>query len=248
MRPVIGIMAHLNTGKGPFGHSHTGNTYVLSVSKAGGIPVIIPTILSDEEQQKLIGLFDGFLFSGGIDISPSFYGEDAHLKLGLTNSSLDQLQIPFLQKVLKTGKPVLGICRGNQVLNVACGGTLYQDLSEIPGTYLKHFQETKDGDISHHVSILPDSILSRLYGSEIMVNSYHHQAVKDCGRNIEPIAYSPDGVVEAIQLKDYPYGLGVQWHPETMFATGDASMRPLFESFIQACAGNTNRFSGGTIL
>lgn len=235
MKPVIGIMAHLNAEKGVFGHSHIGNTYIISVSQAGGIPVVIPTILSEEEQQKLIELFDGFLFTGGIDISPSFYGEDAHLKLGETNSSLDQLQIPFLQKVLKTGKPVLGICRGNQVLNVACGGTLYQDISEIPNTYIKHFQETKPGDTSHHVSICPDSILSELYGDEILVNSYHHQAVKDCGHNVIPIAYSPDGVIEAIQLKDYPYALGIQWHPEMMFAMGGDTMRPLFASFIQAC-------------
>lgn len=235
MKPVIGIMAHLNNEKGVFGHSHVGNTYVLSVSKAGGIPVIIPTILSEEEQNKLVGLFDGFLFTGGIDVSPSFYGEEAHQKLGATDSSLDQCQIPFLQKILKTRKPVLGICRGNQVLNVACGGTLYQDISEIPNTCLKHFQETKPGDTSHHVSICSDSILSKLYGSNIMVNSYHHQAVKDCGRNVIPIAYSSDGVVEAIQLKDYPYGLGIQWHPELMFAVGDDSMRPLFESFIEAC-------------
>lgn len=235
MKPVIGIVAHLNNEKGPFGHSHIGNTYILSVSKAGGIPAVIPTVLSEEEQEKLISLFDGFLFTGGIDISPSFYGEDAHQKLGATDSSLDQLQIPFLQKVLKTGKPVLGICRGNQVLNVACGGTLYQDISEIPNTYIKHFQESKPGDTSHRVSIQPGSILAELYGNEIVVNSYHHQAVRDCGRSVIPIAYSADGVVEAIQLKDYPYGLGIQWHPEMMFSMGDDSMRPLFESFIQAC-------------
>lgn len=234
MKPIIGIMAHLLPEKGPFGHSHLGNTYVLSVSKAGGVPLIIPTMLQADEADRIVDLCDGFLFSGGLDISPHFYGEDAHAKLGETNDSMDQVQIPLMKKVLQAKKPVLGICRGHQVLNVACGGTLYQDLSEIPDIYIKHFQQTAPGDISHRVSLKEGTLLYDLYGSEIMVNSYHHQAVKDFGQNMKAAAYSPDGVVEAIELIDYPYGLGIQWHPESMFASRDDAMRPLFESFIEA--------------
>lgn len=235
MKPLIGIMAHLLPDKGVFGHSHIGNTYVRSVTMAGGVPVILPTTMSSEERKRLIDLCDGFLFSGGIDISPSFYGEDAHTKLGETNLAFDQVQIPMMQEILKVKKPVLGICRGHQLLNVACHGTLYQDISEIPDTYIKHFQQTAPGDISHQVFLEPSSILSDLYKTEtIMVNSYHHQAVKKTGEGIRPIAYSADGVVEAIELLDYPFALGIQWHPEAMFSTGNESMRPIFESFVHA--------------
>ena len=237
MKPVIGVMAHLKTDMGPLGHSHTGNTYIESINKVGGIPVMIPTMLNGEEDmEQLIDQLDGFLFTGGIDVCPSFYGAESHRLLGKSDSRLDKLQIPFAQKVIAARKPVLGICRGHQVLNVACGGTLYQDLSEIEGVQLKHFQDAGYGDIAHKVTIEPDTILSRLYEDrQIWVNSFHHQAVKDFGKNIRLAATSSDGVVEAIEIEDYPFGLGLQWHPESMFGVGVESMRPIFEAFVNAC-------------
>ena len=126
MKPVIGITAHIMSEESslshePFGHSHIGNTYVIAVSKSGGIPIIIPSSLNKEERAKMVELCDGFLFSGGLDISPSFYNEDAHLNLMRTNISFDNRQIGLMKDVLLSGKPVLGICRGHQVMNVACG-------------------------------------------------------------------------------------------------------------------------------
>lgn len=239
MKPIIGIAAHLNNEcKSPLGQSHLGNTYVVSISKVGGIPVILPTIMDEDDMERYISLCDGFLFSGGIDISPAFYGEDSHIKLGATSQALDKAQLPLMKKIIAARKPVLGICRGHQVLNVATGGTLYQDLSEKDGVYVKHFQETDPGDISHQVFLHPDSILSTVFENTIYTNSYHHQAVKTTGPDVRIIAHSKDDIVEAIQLENYPFGLGIQWHPEAMFAHGDESMRPIFESFVKACAAN----------
>lgn len=244
MKPIIGITAHIDKAKNsPLGRSSIGNTYVDSITKAGGIPIILPVFISHSEMEEYLKICDGFLFSGGIDISPQFYNEDAHEKLGETLMDLDRSQIPLMKKVLGIKKPVLGICRGIQVLNVACGGSLYQDLSEHEGTFVKHFQATGPGDVSHQVLLEQNSLISPLFSEKIWVNSYHHQAVKDPGNGVKIIAHSLDGIVEAIQIEDYPYGLGVQWHPEAMFAHGDLSMKPLFESFVQACA----RFSDNTI-
>lgn len=235
MKPLIGIMATIHDIKDIPGFTRLNNTYVISVSQAGGVPIVIPTRLTDEERTRIVDLCDGFLFSGGIDITPSFFGEDAHEKTGESHYALDQLQLSLMKDVIKTRKPLLGICRGHQVLNVACGGSLYQDLSESPGVYIKHRQETPQGDVSHKITIDPDSVLARFLGTEIMVNSYHHQSVKKPGSNIKITAHSADGIVEAIELTDYPFGIGVQWHPEVMAAVGDTSMCPLFEAFVKAC-------------
>ena len=235
MKPIIGIMATIHDIKDNPGFTKLNNTYVISVSKAGGIPIVIPTHLTDEERDRIVGICDGFLFSGGIDITPSFFGEDAHAGIGECHYGLDLVQLSLMKEVIRARKPLLGICRGHQVLNVACGGSLYQDLAEIPGVYLKHRQETPQGDVCHKISFEPDSCLAKLLGTEIMTNSYHHQSVKKPGENVRITAYSADGVVEAVELTDYPFGIGVQWHPEVMAAAGDKSMWPLFEGLVKAC-------------
>ena len=241
MKPVIGITAHImsdlsSLSHEPFGHSHIGNTYVISISKAGGIPVIIPSSLNEEERAKIVEMCDGFLFSGGLDISPSFYNEDAHMNLNRTNIAFDRTQIGLMKDVIRARKPVLGVCRGHQVMNVASGGSMYQDIGEIPGSYIKHSHETGNADIAHKVLIKEDSMLHKLFGDQTMVNSYHHQAVKDLGENVKAVAFAADGVVEAIEIQDYPFGLGVQWHPEAMYAIGNDAMKPIFDAFIAAAS------------
>ena len=151
MKPVISIVSHVATVKSPLGTTSLGNSYVVSIEKTGGTPLILPCYIRESDMDTYLSLCDGFLFSGGIDISPSYYNEEPHVKLGATDHALDESQITFMKKVLDRGKPVLGICRGHQVLTVASGGTLYQDLSEHEGTYIKHFQETAIGDTSHKI-------------------------------------------------------------------------------------------------
>lgn len=236
MKPVIGILSHIGPhNTSPLGISTLGNTYVVSITKADGVPVILPVKIDEADMEPYLNMCDGFLFSGGIDISPSYYNEEPHLKLGQTSLDLDKTQITFMQKALKTGKPILGICRGHQVLTVATGGTLYQDLSEHEGTYVKHFQETHNGDYSHKVTLEPDSLISGLFDKTIYTNSFHHQSAKDLGEGVRAIAYSQDHIIEAIQVENHKFALGIQWHPEAMFAHGDESMRPIFDAFISAC-------------
>lgn len=236
MKPVIGILSHITPhNTSPLGISTLGNTYVVSIEKADGVPVILPVFMEEENMDAYLDMCDGFLFSGGIDISPSYYNEEPHLKIGQTSLNLDRTQIPFMQKALKTGKPILGICRGHQVLTVATGGNLYQDLSEHEGTCVKHFQETHNGDYSHTVTLESDSLISDLFEHTIYTNSFHHQAAKDLGEGVRAIAYSQDHVIEAIQVENHKFALGIQWHPEAMFAHGDESMRPIFDAFVNAC-------------
>lgn len=235
-KPLIGIMASIGELKDVPGITQLNNTYIISVSKAGGIPIIIPTRLTQEEIKRITELCDGFVFSGGIDITPSFFDEDPHEKLGATSYPLDMVQIPLMQEIVRARKPFLGICRGEQILNVALGGSLYQDISEYPELFVKHSQKSIPGDVSHRVFIEPDTLLFSLFGKEIMTNSYHHQSVKKPGENIVISARSSDGIVEAIEIKDYPFGVGVQWHPEMMITAGDETMCPLFEKLIQAAS------------
>lgn len=239
MQPLIGIMATIHELNDVPGFTRLNNTYVISVSQAGGVPIVIPTRLTEAERQRIVTLCDGFVFSGGIDITPSFFGEDAHAGIGECHFGLDQVQLDLMHDVLRARKPLLGICRGHQLLNVACGGTLYQDLSEIPNQVLKHRQDTPYGDVVHRITIQEDSLLADLLGTDILVNSYHHQSVKDAGHGVRITAYAADGVAEAIELTDYPFAVGVQWHPEVMVTAGDQSMLPLFEKLVEAAQTTT---------
>lgn len=234
MLPKIGITT-FNQSHPKNGSPYTAlsDTYINAVTRTGGIPYMLPIMTDDAMLDTYVADMDGFIFSGGMDISPCCYGEDPHPLLGDTSLRYDRCQIPLMQKVIAARKPFLAICRGSQVLNVACGGTLYQDNSLHGGETLKHVQATERGDYSHLVYLEPGNTFHRLFGDTVRTNSYHHQSVKDLGQGLMICGRSGDGIVEAIELIDYPYGLGIQWHPEMMFCTED-SMRPLFEELIKA--------------
>lgn len=238
MKPKIGIVATAledkNTG---LERVHVSMNYVNAIKKAGGIPLVLPVVIDTECFNLYTDILDGFLFSGGYDISPICYGEDPHPLLGPTNLKVDTFQIELMKKALATTKPVLAICRGIQVLNVACGGTLYQDCSLHTENVLKHMQETANGDGSHIVKIAEDSKLHSIFGDEVFTNSYHHQSVKAIGSGLRAIAWAADGIVEAVEHIDHPFAIGVQWHPEMMFAVSD-EMKPIFESFVIAAREN----------
>lgn len=236
MLPKIGITTFQTKRPNGNGIAHGLNdTYVEAVTKTGGIPFLIPTITDESLLDLYVDSFDGFLFSGGVDISPSFYHENPHPLLGDTSLAQDRCQIPLMQKVIAARKPFLAICRGNQVLNVACGGTLYQDV-RIYGEVLKHMQSADNGDYSHQVHITAGNRLHEMFGDTVWTNSFHHQSVRDLGKGLVITAHTDDGIVEAIELVDYPYGMGIQWHPEAMFAFED-SMEPLFAGLIEAAGG-----------
>ena len=233
MKPVIGILAHppYTFEKNPY--NQIGCNYTDSIYKAGGIPIVIPQIDDMETIQGYVDIIDGLLIPGGIDINPMMYHEDPLPKLGTVNIKYDTWQFHVLDVFKKTNKPILGICRGLQMLNVYHGGTLYQDNSYRENTFL-HNQTEDRGSASHSIHISQDTHLSKLFGESLDVNSFHHQMIKDLASNFIVSATANDGVIEAIEDPTYPYMIGVQWHPEGFVHTND-SMMPLFTDFIENC-------------
>ncbi|ABR33043.1 gamma-glutamyl-gamma-aminobutyrate hydrolase family protein [Clostridium beijerinckii] len=243
-KPIIGINSN-RVIKHETQYSHSvveslGNDYVESVIKAGGVPIILP-ILSDEESiRRQVELLDGIVLSGGIDINPLLYNEEPSPKLGYIYPDKDEFDLTLVKIAYELNKPILAICRGHQILNVAFGGTLYQDLSDMSGCYIKHHQQTKDGAASHTLEIIEGSILYEILGNTALINSFHHQAIKDLAPGFKVTAYSKDKVIEAIESCEKNFVIGVQFHPEIMTAYNDKNMLKLFEAFINASYKNNS--------
>lgn len=239
MKPIIGIMAHptLNEYRGNKATIHScGENYLFSVEAAGGIPLILPIFDDPEALDRYTAMCDAYIVPGGIDVNPISYGEQPHPLLETTRLDYDEYQLHLIKRMLRTEKPMLAICRGIQIMNVAFGGTLYQDVSlHGPGTMRHSQREIMPGGISHKVIIEEGSILQRLYGNELWTNSYHHQAIKDLGEGLRVTARAEDGIIEAVEAVDHPYMHAVQWHPESFFVRKDNYMLPIFEDFIKAC-------------
>lgn len=209
------------------------NDYVEAVEKVKGIPILLPAVSSETSLDCFINICDGFIFTGGMDINPLYYKENPHPKLGMINSKLDEFQLKLMKKVLNSKKPFLAICRGMQILNVACNGTLYQDINSIPNKTILHQQSGERYNVIHKVNFKNNTVLHSIYGNETYVNSFHHQAINKLGDNLLVSGFSPDGVIESIEVKNYNFGIGVQWHPEMMLTQSD-SMKPLFEALVKA--------------
>jgi putative glutamine amidotransferase len=236
-KPRIGIAGNLYTiESGPIAGTERGGVnddYIQAVERAGGVPILLPVVNAEESILAQMEICSGFLFPGGNDIHPKYYASEAHLNLGDINSRVDEYQLKLIRSALESGKPILGICRGNQLLNVACGGTLLQDLSEAPNMCLKHFQNSRRYEVMHQVKTAAGSILENLLGSEFWVNSNHHQAIREVGAGLTVIATASDGVIEALQMNDRDFVLAVQWHPEIMVTKSDPMM-VLFERLVKA--------------
>ena len=230
MKPKIGIVVcglHEN-------RQFVTNAYIQSIRYAGGLPLIIPLVKSAPAIEDYVKLCDGFLFCGGADITPLLFGQEPVNGIGETNISLDIFQIRLMKQVLQKKKPVLAICRGMQILNVACGGTVLQDISLKSGDTLNHMQASDSRrDISHKVTIKRGTLLHRIAGNILYTNSFHHQALDRPGAGLTASAHTSDGTIEAVEMPDRPFVVGVQWHPEAMFRTSSA-MRDLFHAFIRA--------------
>lgn len=239
MRPVIGISAH------PTLHDYRGNkstiqscgeNYLFSLEAVGAVPLILPIYDDPEALDRYVGLCDGYLIPGGIDVNPISYGETPHPLLETTRLDFDEYQLHLIERMRVSKKPVLAICRGIQIVNVAYGGTLYQDVSLHGEGTMRHSQvDITPGGISHRVSIEDGSILHRLYGSELWTNSYHHQSIKDLGVGLRITARADDGIIEAVEATDHPYLHAVQWHPESFFVRPDNYMLAIFEDFVKQC-------------
>jgi putative glutamine amidotransferase len=241
--PIIGITGTLKedveaVAERPLGRFiRTDLDYVEGVVGAGGAPVVLPPLGDEKAAASLVGSLDGLLLSGGNDLDPGYYGEEPGTELGPTIPERDAFEMALVGLALRRGIPIFGICRGMQVLNVALGGTLYQDLpSQWEGDVLKHRQATPKWQPSHGVEVRDGSYIAEVMGRDVVkVNSYHHQGVKDLAEGLVVTGRSADGVVEAVEAKDLSerWLLGVQWHAEAMRGAGP-QQESLFEAHVSA--------------
>lgn len=231
--PVIGILPLIDIGRKSYWMLPG---YMNGVLAAGGIPVMLPYTEDAAVLRYFAQAYDGFLFPGGQDVSPDYYGETRRTEEDEVCAPLDRMSRALFDEVRKAGKPALGICRGLQLFNVIYGGTLYQDLPTEHPTATEHHQHPPYNVPIHRIDILPDTLLSGIVGTgAYAVNSIHHQAVKEVGSGLVVQAVSEDGVVESISDPERAFLLGVQWHPECAFETDPKSLA-IFEAFVRSCA------------
>jgi putative glutamine amidotransferase len=211
--------------------------YPAALAAAGATPVVVPLELPEEILADLFARLDGLLLAGGLDVHPREYGELAHPRLGRVDPVRDATELLLARRALSEGLPLLGICRGIQLLNVAAGGTLYQDLpSQLPEALVhdRKLVDTPWERAVHTVEVAAGSRLARaLQSIRPETNSYHHQAVKVVGAPLVPVAWTADGVIEGLEAPTHPFALAVQWHPEGMVRVEGHALR-LFEAFVAA--------------
>ena len=234
LKPKIGVTGHISKESPSLSIAPS---YMEVIFACGGFPLLLPIKGDEDIWLQAAQELDGFLFTGGVDVSPSRYGEDTLQCCGEISPLRDDMELDLLKAVLTTGKPVLGICRGIQLLNVGLHGTLYQDiyLQNAQAFQQQHRQMLPDHLPAHDVIVKEGSLLHRIVNAtRLPVNTFHHQAVKDCAPGLSAVAWSASGLIEAFEKKDHPFFLGVQWHPERMWHV-DAAARAIFESFVDAC-------------
>lgn len=205
--------------------------YSEAIKRAGGVPVIVPNIADDDLIDSYVEMCDGFLFTGGVDINPMIYNEEMILETKKYSFERDEFELKLLEKIRDINKPILGICRGMQLINSVYGGSLYQDL-KTAGFNLNHNnpQNIKDG--THSIAIEKDSILFDIFGEKEIVNSYHHQAVKDVAEGFRVTSRAKDGIVESMEWTGERYIHLVQFHPEMMIYKHE-KFEKIFEDFVK---------------
>lgn len=243
MRPVIGIPCYSGERAGNlrplFGNNQS---YVRAVHRAGGAPLLLPPL----DDAELIALYtermDGLLLSGGGDVDPVYYGQRPIAECDAPDRERDVMEMALTRAALAVELPILGICRGMQLLNIVRGGTLYQDLPAQRPETIKHLYIGFPGThLAHDLRLIPGSRTAAILGAEReTVNSFHHQAVLEPGEDVEIVGWAEDGVAEAMELRGYPFGLAVQYHPEALAEDNQASVR-LFAAFVDACRERASR-------
>ncbi len=209
--------------------------YVEGVEGASGLPVVLPNSGDPSHAPSYLDRIDGLLLTGGDDVHPRLYGEAPHPRLDLVDERRDRFEIALLRAARERGMPVLGICRGIQVMNVALGGDLYQDLPSQADGAVGHAQRTLDEGPWHDVEVRRGTRLLEILGeARTAVNSYHHQACRRVAEGLSVTANAPDGVVEAVEDPEHPFFLGVQWHPEVLEGGAAATSKRLFAAFVAA--------------
>lgn len=243
-RPLIGITCGVST-VGFVPRAAGGMRYAEAIQAAGGTPVFVPP-MTPAAAAGLLSRLDGLLLAGGGDIDPMLYGERPVRQVAQVEPARDATELLLAREAIKAGMPVLGVCRGLQVINVALGGTLIQDLPTQRRSDIRHAQQAPRHQSTHTVTLEPGSVLGAIsQEEELSVNSFHHQAVRELGAGLRACAWAPDGVVEGLEGEGGGFLVAVQWHPEELWESHPPSQR-LFERFVQearrpAGAGKSSR-------
>jgi putative glutamine amidotransferase len=236
---IVGMTCRVLSSRGLPPRYGQNQAYVQALVRAGAVPLLIPPIEDTDRLRRLYGVCDGLLLPGGEDVEPARYGEAPHPGLRETSAPLDEVELTLARWAVRDGVPLLGICRGIQVLNVAMGGTLYQDLGLRRRRAEKHdwFPGYPRDRLSHAVEVRAGTRLAEIVGEGVQqVNSLHHQAIKKLAPGLRVAARAPDGVVEAVEVEGYRFACAVQWHPEEL-AGQDRRAQRLFDALVEACAG-----------
>jgi putative glutamine amidotransferase len=232
--PLIGVTSSMTIEKVPE-RAYVNSAYLHAVQQAGGVPVVLPPQLSAASLERLARGLDGLLLTGGGDIDPTVFGEAPHPTVYEVAPARDTLELSAVRFALERRLPILAICRGAQLLNVALGGTLFQDVASDPGTQIQHGQQEPRDQPTHKVQVKAGSRLAETLGTdELEVNSMHHQAVKALGRGLAAVAWAPDQIIEGLELTDASrFVLGVQWHPEELVSHSEPARR-LFAALVRS--------------
>ncbi len=238
-RPLIGLTTYRkvsqDSGALLYGLMRS---YVEAVAAAGGIPLLIPLGLDDDDLSSILQRLDGLVLPGGGDIDPVAYSGEPHERLRGIDKDRDRVEIKLAREAVQSEKPFLAICRGHQVLNVALGGTMWEDLAAQMPDNIRHdyYGDGARTDRPHTVQVRQGSLLAQILNSEeVPVNSLHHQGLRDLAPDLVVSATAPDGLVEGVEIEGHPFAVGVQWHPENLVQI-DRAMHNLFASLIEVSA------------
>jgi len=233
-KPLIGITTR--NGKDADGHPLTAlqHTYTRAILQAGGLPILIPSMLMEEDFLDLYSRVSGILFTGGGDVSLEYFNGSAHPRIGEVDRARDLTEISLMHAAVNDGKPILGICRGAQVMNVVFGGTLYTHIiDQLKGALDHDYPGDLRRVLVHPIRVDESTRSAEIFGETLLnVNSLHHQGLKDIAPGLLATGYAPDGLVEVVEIPDHPYAVSVQWHPEWL--TDQIPMQRLFKSFVDA--------------
>lgn len=234
--PIIGITVSKLLKKHRF-YNQSPSAYSEAIIRAGGLPILIPVEFPVSNIANLFDKLDGLLLSGGGDVNSTFYNGEPHAAIEGVCEERDQLEIELLKHAIQANKPVLGICRGTQLINVALGGTLYTHIPDQFKTEIIHNTPEENGRdcLVHEIELDPTSKLGKITGqNRISVNSFHHQAIRTVAPDLRVTARATDGLIEAVELAGDPFGvIGVQWHPECLLDL--QSHLQIFKAFTAAC-------------
>lgn len=236
VRPIIGMNNFSpDDGFQPGPYHQVPKYYAQALDKSGACVVQFPMIRNSENITQYINMIDGLLIPGGEDVAPVQYNEEPHLNLQNVNLTRDEFEMALIKEAMKQGKPILGICRGCQILNVTLGGTLYQDIPSQKENCLQHVQKSAYYERWHKIKIEKGSDFHKLFGDELYTNSVHHQAIKDLSDKLKVVAKTSDGIPEVVESNmEGQFLMGVQFHPEMMYEKYPELIK-VFEHFVEVC-------------